>query len=49
MKLCIGIIDSNIPGALHLKMNGVIVDITTQMVSEAEMDTPEFLSMHYAT
>ena len=49
MKLCTGIIDGNIPGALHPKMNGVIVDITTQMVSEAQMNTPKFLSIHYAT
>lgn len=48
MKLFTGITDSNIPGAPHLKMNGRIVHVTTQMVSEAQMDTPRFLSMHYA-
>ena len=49
MKLFTGISDSNIPGALHLKMNGRTVHVTTQTVSEAQMDTPGFLSMHYAT
>jgi hypothetical protein len=49
MKLFTGILNRNIPGALHQMMNGKTVHVTIQMVSEARMATPEFLSMYYAT